>query len=291
MLAPGVYAASITPFDQDGKVDHVSVSHLMARLEALGCQGALVAGTNGEGGSLSAIERRDLAKTAVATSGKLEIILGLATSSLTEAIWLADQAAKAGVAALLVNPPCTYRTAPWSGVFHWFREFSAASPLPWMYYNFPKVFTYAVDGQSLAELAELPQFLGVKDSSGEEDNIEPFRSVLASEHRLFVGDERLLPKALEAGWTGTISGATNLIGGWIAKWMELTLAGKHEEANVKWELMRPAIEEIRGSRQPAVNKAVLHRWGVIPHGVIRPPWEAVDPEPVCELLQRLLGLR
>src|SRR5690349_2804546 len=99
MLEPGVYPASVTPMLSDGQVDMPSVARILAHFKAAGCKGAVLAGTNGEGPSLSAVEKRDLIRIAVPIFPELKVVAGIATPSLDEAIWLASQAHKAGAAA------------------------------------------------------------------------------------------------------------------------------------------------------------------------------------------------
>lgn len=120
MLA-GAYTALVTPFDASGGIDYPGVARLLAWHEANGMDGVVVAGTNGEGPSLSAIEKRDLLRFAVEHSGALKIILGAGTCSITEAIWLSDQAKKAGAVASLVLPPF-YFPASQTGLKNWFEE-------------------------------------------------------------------------------------------------------------------------------------------------------------------------
>src|SRR5688572_23691682 len=99
MLKPGVYPAAVTPFDEKGRVDMAGMARLLAWFEANGCVGAVLAGTNGEGPSLSATEKRDLIQHAVPLRGKLDLVLGIATPSLDEAIWLTRRAEEAGAVA------------------------------------------------------------------------------------------------------------------------------------------------------------------------------------------------
>ena len=88
LFAPGVYPAAVTPMDSKQGVDEASLAKLLAWFEAAGCQGVVLAGTNGEGPSLSATEKRELIACAAGMRGKLELILGIATPSIEEAVWL-----------------------------------------------------------------------------------------------------------------------------------------------------------------------------------------------------------
>src|SRR5690349_13881865 len=134
-MHPGLYPASVTPFDSEGQIDLPSLAKLLAYFEASGCRGVVLAGTNGEGPSLSAVEKRDLIREAMPTRGRLDVILGVATPSLEEAVWLNNQAAKAGAIASLVMPPGYFREASEEGVEGWFMQVLDRSKLPIIVYN------------------------------------------------------------------------------------------------------------------------------------------------------------
>lgn len=289
MLQAGVYPASVTPFLPGESVDEVSFVRLLAHFEASGCAGVVVGGTNGEGPSLSAIERRDLLRLAVKGAGKLLVIQGIATSSLSEAQWLCQQALKDGAAAALVMPPMYFRPAPETGVRDWFLRLMDSSALPILAYNFPKNTGFTISPKLLAQLAGHPNLLGVKDSSGEVANIPGYRAVLGDQHRLFVGNETLLDQALEHGWTGTISGAANTIPQWLAQVVSEFTTGK-AHWRTKFALIQPVLEHIRTLSQPAHHKAVLTAKGVIAHATVRLPLQPADSfDGLRALLSEKLG--
>src|SRR5579862_8782912 len=130
LIQAGCYPAAITPLGADGEVDQPGMARLLAWFESKGCAGAVIAGTNGEGPSLSAIEKRDLLRTMMPVKGKLDLILGVATPSLSEAIWSCQQAAKAGAKAALVMAPGYYREASEDGICDWFVELMNKADLP-----------------------------------------------------------------------------------------------------------------------------------------------------------------
>jgi dihydrodipicolinate synthase/N-acetylneuraminate lyase len=251
---------------QDGSIDWASLARLLAHFEAEGCAGVVLAGTNGEGPSLSAVEKRGLIREAQAMKGRLEIILGLATCSLAEAQWLAGQASKAGADGLLLMPPFFFRNAPEEGIEAWMRAVMDASSCPVLAYENPGASGISFSIESLARLAKHPMCGGLKDSSGRTDRMEELRSLFGG--ALFVGNEVILPEARAAGWNGAISGAANAIPRWIVEaWTD----------PVKHEMALPAIRALKACPQPAVNKALLARMGVIESPAPRPPLTA-EPE-------------
>lgn len=294
MIRPGVYPASVTPFDEKGRVDMAAAARLLAWFEAEGCTGVVLAGTNGEGPSLSAPEKRDFVEAAAAFRGKLDLILGIATPSLDEAVWLCKQAAKAGCVAVLVMPPFYFRDASPQGIEDWMTAVLDASPCPVIVYNFPQKAGVTLPAEMLGRLGKHSNCAGVKDSSGAAENLAAYRQVLDADRVLMVGDETLLAQALEAGWTGSISGAANVLPMWLSQIVCEFHAGNRENASAKFELVLPSIQTLRKQLQPAMNKALLQRLGVLPSDRLRLPLYAATEGPVAataDALQAALGLR
>jgi len=201
-----VIPAAITPFDESGRVDAAGVARLIAYFQSEGATGVLVGGTTGEGPSLTSFEKRDLIRHAVAVSGGLPIYLGIATTALNEALWLSHEAGKAGAAGVLVMPPFFHRDLDPTP---WLRAFLERSTADALLYNFPR-YSPALSAPMLVSLADCDRLIGVKDSSGAAENPPAFAAALPG-RRLLVGDETLLGPALAAGWSGTISGAANVL--------------------------------------------------------------------------------
>lgn len=295
VLESGVYPAAVTPFTAKNEVDSASLARLLAYFEAAGCKGVVLAGTNGEGPSLSAVEKRDLARLSTALRGNLQTILGIATPSLPEAQWLAKCAANFGCAAVLVMPPGYFRQAPADGIIEWFESVMNSSPVPVLVYNYPKMTGITIPSEMMGRLAQHPNFGGLKDSSGERANLEAYRGALAEHHVLFTGDERILIEALTLGWTGTISGAANVLPQWLSRVVsEWNDPEWRASALTKFELILPIIETIRNGMQPNGNKAVLERFDVLDSRRVRRPLMDANDDSITALLEQIedrLGIR
>jgi len=290
MLESGVYPASVTPMDKEGQVDFVAIPRLLAHFRTEGCKGIVLAGTNGEGPSLSAVERRDLIRVATPIFPEFKVVAGIATPSLEEAIWLANQALKAGAAAGLVMAPGYFRDASEEGVLQWFEKLFDSTDLPILVYNFPQRTGFTHSAESMSRLAKHERMIGLKDSSGNAANLAAYSQAIPDKLK-FVGNETLLLDAMEAGWTGTISGAANCIPSWLTAVIQDWVDGKRDSAIAKFKLVMPAIESLRGVPQPAANKAILHRAGILPSPGLRLPLQKVSDEtlqPLVEGLQKFL---
>ena len=265
-----------------------AMARLLAWFEAGGCKGAVLAGTNGEGPSLSAVEKRDLLRDAMPLRGKLELMLGVATPSLDEAVWLCKRADEFGAAAVLLMPPSYFREVSEAGIEAWFLHVLDRSPAPVLIYNFPKRTGITLSASLLARLGTHERMVGAKDSSGAVENLAAYADALPGK-LLYVGDETLLLQALEAGWTGTISGAANVLPDWLST---VISSFGTESGAAKFELLLPLIEAIRAQPQPAANKALLHRWGVLPRADVRLPLLGVESvDELSGFIESVIGRR
>ncbi|MCB0824610.1 MAG: dihydrodipicolinate synthase family protein [Armatimonadetes bacterium] len=289
MLPTGVYPASVTPYDSSGKIDVGSFAKLIAYFRASGCSGIVVSGSNGEGPSMSSPEKRDLLRTCIQLSHGLPVILGLATSSMEDARWLTNQAGASEAAAVLALPPSFYKNVEEDGIRKWFMALMETKGAPLLYYHHPKLTGIEVSIDFLRSLAEHPKFLGLKDSSGNPENLKMFREVLP-EKQLFVGDENLIIEALDAGWNGTISGASNVCAPWMSALISDYTSGNKESAQEKFKIIQPAIQKMRSLPQPPNHKAVLHNWGIIDCPFPRLPYLEADPTEELQILRETIGV-
>ncbi len=269
-MLEGAFVAMVTPFTEKGEIDLPGVARLLAYFEHHGLTGVVVAGTNGEGPSLSSTEKRDITQFAVRHSGKLKVIAGLATCSLTEARWLAKRASESGAMAGLVLPPF-YFPPNFEGIEAWFRELATTVELPLILYNIPQNVGFSLPPPMVERLLRLPSIAGIKDSSGNPALLEEY---LVSAHKsgkeVLVGDERLLLSALYQGASGTISGLANSTPHLIARQVR-------ERSEVLQALIETACQNLKTHPQPAVHKYVLHLRGM-PFWGMRPPLVPLSPE-------------
>ncbi len=101
---------------------------------------------------------------------------------------------------------------------------------------------------------------------------------------LFVGDETLLVEALSAGWTGTISGAANVIPSWLSQIVREWQTDR-ESAETKFALIGPTLQAIRTSPQPGANKRILTELGVLPSADVRLPLESPTTDQIQVALE------
>jgi len=264
--------AMVTPLREDGRIDELSMLKLLALFEAAGCAGVVIGGTNGEGGLLSAVMKRDALNIANKGRGKLELVFAITSTAIDEAIWSCKQAEKAGVAGVMVSPP-RIPGATDDDIFRWYAKLIESTELAVLAYNFPLQTGFEFSAELLTRLGAVG-LRGVKDSSKKPENLTDFPVL---EWR-FVGDEALLPQATQNGWSGTISGAANVLPHYISRW------AREPEALAPFV---DVLRQIKTMRQPAVYKGVLKQFGFIESATMACPGVLASDDEVSGALTLL----
>jgi 4-hydroxy-2-oxoglutarate aldolase len=174
MLIEGIFAAVTTPFYPDERIYFRKIEANMSRYSRSLLAGMVVLGSTGEAIMLDDAESRDvLQASAEATAPEKVLIAGVGRESVGATVALAEAAAEYRYDAILVRPPSYYAgqlTKP--AVLNYYRSVADRSPLPVVLYNIPKCVPYQIPIDVIAELADHPNVIGIKDSSGSVERIE-----------------------------------------------------------------------------------------------------------------------
>lgn len=168
MLIEGMFAAITTPFYPDERVYYRKLEANVARYSRTQLAGMVVLGSTGEAPALDDAETRDVLRTAAEASAPEKVLIaGVNRESLRSVIELAEAAAKFQYDAVLVRTPTYYSTqmTP-AAVVNYFRAVADRSPLPVVLYNIPRCVPYQIPVEMVAELAQHPNIIAIKDSSG-----------------------------------------------------------------------------------------------------------------------------
>ena len=179
MLLEGVFAPVTTPFYADERVYFRKIEANMARYSRSLLAGMVVLGSTGEAVSLNDEETRDVLRASVeATAPEKVLIAGIGRESVHATLELAEFATTLHYDAVLVRPPSYYtgQISP-AAILHYFRSIADRSPLPVVLYYIPKFVPCEMPVELIAELAQHPNIIGIKDSSG---NVERIRETVAA---------------------------------------------------------------------------------------------------------------
>jgi dihydrodipicolinate synthase/N-acetylneuraminate lyase len=183
MLLHGIFPPITTPFYPDGNVYFKKLESNVERYSRTPVAGIVVLGSTGEAIMLSDQERRDVFKTArEAAAPNKVLIAGTGIESAVETLRLTEYAAKLGYDVAMVRTPHYYkRQMAAANILAFYRTVADRSPLPVMIYNFPQATGYDIPAEVVIALAEHPNLIGIKESSGD---VEKVRKMVAGTRRI-----------------------------------------------------------------------------------------------------------
>lgn len=209
----GVWCPSITPIDNDGKIDLNGLSQHLKRLTEAKIDVILLMGSIGEFASFTLEERLLLIREARAMSS-LKMVANVSSTCQNDVLLMAQEAYRAGYDAVMILPPYYYgQTA--KQLLSYFRQLGQKLSGKWFAYNFPARTGCDLTPELVATLAaEFPNFAGIKDTvdcqSHTRSMIQTTRAVREDFAVLSGYDEYYIPNLL-AGGAGIISGLNNVM--------------------------------------------------------------------------------
>ncbi len=178
MLLEGVFPAITTPFYPDGDLYLRKLEHNVARYSRTQLAGMVVLGSTGEAVMLSDAEQREVLGIAIATAAPDKVMIaGVGQESVRGTVAMAQHAAGLRYDAVLVRTPSFYRSqfhrtdTPQIEMLTYYRAVADRSPLPVVLYSVAALTLYDLPVEVVAELAQHPNIIGIKDSSGKPERV------------------------------------------------------------------------------------------------------------------------
>ena len=275
----GAFTAMITPMKGDGSVDYEGFrKHIKNQLEG-GINGLVPLCTTSETPTLDEDEeekmieiiRNEVRSWEKAKGVKVPVIIGAGSNNTRDAVRYTERAKKAGADAALVVTPY-YNKPSKEGLFRHFEAVSKVG-IPIIVYNIQGRTGTNIPTDVLARIAELPNIAGVKEASG---NINQMMEVIAqikSKHPDFVvlsGDDGLTLPLMAAGGDGVISVVSNLTPSLITQMVDYSLKGDFDSARKVHYRLLPFFKAAFVDGNPTSIKYAMNFKG-LPAGAVRLP--------------------
>lgn len=222
--------AMVTPFDDRGEVDYAQARRLAQALLDSGSDGVVVSGTTGEAPTLTHDEKlRLFAEVKDAVDGRGVVIAGTGTYATAESIELSKEAAQRGVDGLLLTVPY-YNRPTQEGLYRHFEAIARSTSLPCIMYNIPGRTGTNMTAETTLRLSRVPNIVGVKEASGNLDQIARIVDGAPEGFRVWSGNDGDTLLILAVGGYGVICVLSHLTGLQMKQLIESYLAGRVEEA-------------------------------------------------------------
>ena len=213
MLKPeGIFPALVTPFTDDGKnLDEERLRILVNHCIEQGVHGVVPCGTTGEFVNLSTEEKKRVIKTVIdEVNGRVPVIAGTGASGTRETVEMTKYAKDAGATAALIVTPFYLKPAD-RGIYEHYNTIATEVDLPIILYNIPQCTGLPLPWQMVEDLAQVPNIVAVKDSSGQLSFILAVLEKVRDKINVLCGHDEVVIAALAAGCSGAILASANVI--------------------------------------------------------------------------------
>tara|TARA_Y100000310_G_C20621448_1_gene783536 strand:- start:324 stop:1202 length:879 start_codon:yes stop_codon:yes gene_type:complete len=212
MKIEGVYTAMITPFTAEKEVDYEGFRKNVQTQISGGISGILPLGTTGETPTLSREEQNKIISIAVEEGkGKVTIMIGTGANSTKKTIENTNKAHELGAEVALVVTPY-YNKPTQEGIYQHFKAVVEATTIPILVYNIQGRTGKNIETSTLKRIADLPRIVGVKEASGNVDQMMNVINQIGSEtFSVMSGDDGLTMPLLALGGRGVVSVVSNLV--------------------------------------------------------------------------------
>ncbi len=208
----GILPALVTPFTDDGKnVDDERLRALVEHCIEKGVHGVVPCGTTGEFVNMTIDERKHVIKTVVEiVNGRVPVVAGTGASGTYEALEMTRYAKDVGATAALIVTPFYLKPAD-RGIYEHYDTLASQVDFPIILYNIPQCTGLPLPWQMVEDLAQVPNIVGVKDSSGQLSFILAVLEKVRDKINVMCGHDEVTIAALAAGCSGAILASANVI--------------------------------------------------------------------------------
>lgn len=266
----GVFPALTTKFREDLALDIKAMERHFAWQIDSGVDGLIVCGSLGENSVLAVDEKVEVLRIASRVAGrKLPVLMTIAEGSTSEAIALAQRAAKEGATGLMVLPGMRYVSDRRETLAH-YRAIARSSALPIMVYNNPVSYGVDVTPEMFGELADEKTIVAIKESSDNVRRVTDIINRVGDRYAIFCGVDDLAMEAMLMGAVGWVAGLVDAFPAETVAIYRLLQEGRLDEARAIYRWFAPMLH-LDVSRKLVQNIKLVEAIVGVGTETVRPP--------------------
>ena len=284
----GTGTALITPFKGDGSIDEPALRRIVEMQIREGIDMILPCGTTGEGATLEADETERVARIVIEqANGRAPVILGAGSNSTAKAVKATEQAKRIGAAGVLSVGP--YYNKPTQAGFYAHFKAVAEAGLPVIVYNVPSRTASNIEASTMLRLAEIPNIVAVKESSGSLAQIMEIIQNRPPDFRVLSGDDYLALSIIAMGGDGLVSVVSNEAPAMVCGMIDAALGGDFAKARALHFKLLPLMNANFMESNPIPVKAAMTMMGLIEENYRLPlvPMNAPNREKLRKVVEEL----
>lgn len=253
----GTYTAIVTPF-AGGELDEMALERLVKFQIKGGVDGIVPVGTTGESPTVNFEEHiKIIALTVKFAARKVKVLAGTGGNSTSEAIYLTQEAEKAGADGSLQVAPY-YNKPTQEGLYQHFKAISKATKLPIILYSIPGRCGIEIAIDTVKRLAhDCKNIVGIKEAGGSCDRVSQLRAALGPKFEILSGDDSLTLPFMSVGANGVISVASNVAPKEVSQMVNYMARGDVKKASALHAKFYPLFKDLFIETNPTPVKAAL----------------------------------
>ena len=278
MIRPsGIIAAMSTPFFEDETLNEEELRHQVDRLIGAGVHGIFALGTNGENYAMDFAEKVRVMEIVIdQAKHRVPVYVGTGCVTTKETVALTRKAAE-------LKADCASVVSPWfaantqDGLYRHYKAVAEAAQIPVLIYNMPARTGVNVHCTTMQKLGQIENIVGIKDSSGNFDNMQRYLEIPDRNFSVLSGNDSLILPCLLCGGQGGISGISNVLPERMVAIYTQWEKGDLKEA---WRVQR-SIRPLRDCMAAGNPNSVVKRAAYFVGqklGPVRAPFNISDPD-------------
>ena len=260
----GSMVAIVTPFKNNGKdLDEQKLAELVNFQIKNGTSVIVPCGTTGESATLSIEEHERVIDICINTAAKrAKVMAGTGSNNTNEAIELTSHAKKVGADGALIITPY-YNKPTQEGIYRHFKALSDAVDIPMIAYNIASRTGTNITPETMKRLSTLKNVIGVKEASGNLNQMAEIRDLCGEDFDLISGDDSLTLPVLAIGGCGVISVVANIVPKDVSDMVVSYMEGDTEKAKKLYYKMLPLVKAMFIETNPIPVKTAMGMMGMI----------------------------
>jgi 4-hydroxy-tetrahydrodipicolinate synthase len=266
----GAMTAIVTPF-KNGKVDEKKLAELVEFQIKNNISAIVPCGTTGESATLSIEEHERVIDVVIETVNKrVSVIAGSGSNNTVEAVTLTAHAKKAGADASLQISPY-YNKPTQEGLYRHFKAIAEETDFPLIVYNILSRTGVNITPETMQRLSKVKNIVGVKEASGNLEQMSMIRILCGEGFDLISGDDSLTLPVLSIGGTGVISVVSNIVPGDVAEMVSKFKQGDIDGARKIHDKLLPLVKAMFIETNPIPVKTAMTLMGMMDEPELRLP--------------------
>lgn len=286
----GAGVAIVTPMKENLEVNYEKLEELVDSQIKGGTDAIIITGTTGESSTMTEEEHLDVIRACVQyTNHRIPVIAGTGSNCTKTAVYLSQEAEKAGADGLLVVTPY-YNKATQNGLIAHYTKITEAAKLPSILYNVPSRTGCAIKPETVAKLVKDTEYVvGIKEASGDIGNVAKIMHLCDGNIELYSGNDDQVVPLLSLGGIGVISVLSNVAPTYVHDMIFKYLEGNVQES-CKMQLDAiPLVDALFCEVNPIPVKAAMNMQGKGVGG-LRAPLTELEPQHEELLRNAMQGL-